>query len=159
MRLLRHHRANRPGSPSRPSGGPQRRALIGGIVAAALALVGFGVLAASPASAADGWCTTSKAVAYGSDDIVLPTTSGGSINCLMVQGSQSAAVSLLQRAMNQCYAEGLSVDGQFGPRTAAALRDVQRRVHVDDDGEYGPITRHAMVWPSADIPHHCSHAP
>jgi peptidoglycan hydrolase-like protein with peptidoglycan-binding domain len=39
-----------------------------------------------------------------------------------------------------CYGAGLTVDGEYGPDTEAAVRAVQASEGVPQDGDYGPIT-------------------
>ena len=75
---------------------------------------------------------------------------GNSINCQLAQGNNSDAVKALQMQMNLCYrgtiAAQLKVDGDFGSKTKAALRAVQRAAKADDDGIYGPETRSKMKF-------------
>jgi peptidoglycan hydrolase-like protein with peptidoglycan-binding domain len=60
----------------------------------------------------------------------------------------------LQSQLNLCYGPGssfpghvavfkpaLGLDGDFGAKTAAALRAVQAHHHIGADGMYGPQTR------------------
>jgi peptidoglycan hydrolase-like protein with peptidoglycan-binding domain len=74
-------------------------------------------------------------------------------NCVLHQGDRGDAVRALQRALNKCYGQGLTVDGVFGPKTFTAVKNVQRRVNnyrgvnIAVDGKYGPQTRNAMQWP------------
>ena len=119
--------------------------------AAALAFVGSVLLAqtavAGPASAATPTCT--KSVTYQS--AIVPASSSGSVTCLMSRGANSDAVYKLQDTLNDCYAAALEStdrnlwpitrDGDFGPNTQKALRQVQAREGIDDDGKYGPQTR------------------
>jgi peptidoglycan hydrolase-like protein with peptidoglycan-binding domain len=58
----------------------------------------------------------------------MPASSGiESINCSMSYGATGGGVRALQQSLNRCYGENLSVDGQFGPRTQAALSRAQQR--------------------------------
>lgn len=65
----------------------------------------------------------------------------------------------LQWAYNECYArplkwEMLTIDGEYGDFTAAAIDRVQRFEGIRDDGVYGPQTRENMRWPNfrPDLP-------
>lgn len=54
----------------------------------------------------------------------------------------------LQTAISLCYGIPLGNDGYYGPKTAAAVREVQRREGISQDGSYGPQTRAHMLWPT-----------
>lgn len=62
---------------------------------------------------------------------------------LVKPGSKGAAVSLCQAALNIRAGAGLAVDGEYGPKTKAAIAAWQRRRGLDADGECGPKT-----WPT-----------
>lgn len=47
----------------------------------------------------------------------------------------------------------LHADGNFGPRTEAALKAVQRYIGTDPDGIYGPNTRDRMKFTTPDRVH------
>jgi len=66
--------------------------------------------------------------AYAVDDGTIYTHSG-------VRGSDGAQVKAIQRKLG-----GLTVDGIFGARTAAAVRAFQRKHRITVDGEVGPAT-------------------
>ena len=128
------------------------------------------VLLGSPASAATPWCT---GVGYrtGLDEghlnpwvtMEFPAHSPGSPvyhqgylvgqghwTCTMSQGSVSEAVRALQHDINACYAPHgiagpITPDGEFGPRTRAALVNVQRFHHLSPDGTYGRMTSRSML--------------
>jgi peptidoglycan hydrolase-like protein with peptidoglycan-binding domain len=57
------------------------------------------------------------------------------------------AVAALQHALVQCHGEALTVDGRYGPETAAAVTAVQQQAGIAIDGEYGPATMEVMHWP------------
>lgn len=79
----------------------------------------------------------------------LPSTTPSSLgNCTLNQGTSNSAVEELQRALNGCYNRGLALDGQFGPATRSALRQVQSSIGVSADGIFGPATRDAIAWPT-----------
>jgi hypothetical protein len=63
------------------------------------------------------------------------------------QGAEDA-VMVLQDALARCNGESVSVDGEYGPQTAAAVMNVQERAGIAADGEYGPATLQAMRWPT-----------
>lgn len=62
---------------------------------------------------------------------------------LIKKGSKGEAVKKLQQILN---AKGykLSVDGDFGPATEAAVRAYQKANHLEADGEVGPLTWGAL---------------
>jgi peptidoglycan hydrolase-like protein with peptidoglycan-binding domain len=71
--------------------------------------------------------------AYG-DAAPLPPTDG-----ILRQGSKGEAVKALQRDLNTAMHSGLTVDGDFGSLTKAAVESFQRaHPPLDVDGEYGP---------------------
>jgi hypothetical protein len=111
--------------------------------ALAATALGGGLLAVSPASPANAYpqCTT-FAVYHGAN---VPSTSSGSVTCQMGQGAQSTAVLYLQYTLNYCYNAGLSQDGEFGPKTKAALIRAQAAAHAGQDGVYGPETRSKIM--------------
>jgi peptidoglycan hydrolase-like protein with peptidoglycan-binding domain len=110
--------------------------------------LGIALTPAVPAAAAAS-CTGFTTVA----DIVggpvnVPSVGNGTgnLNCLLGQGNVSGAVSTLQFTLNQCYGSGLTIDGNFGPLTRAALEAAQRREGITADGVYGPQTRDSLHW-------------
>jgi hypothetical protein len=75
--------------------------------------------------------------------------SSDSTACGMSEGrGDEDAVVVLQDALTRCNREDVAVDGEYGPQTAAAVADVQRRAGITADGEYGPATFQAMRWPT-----------
>ena len=87
--------------------------------------------------------TGSCVVGYGrpsyDDAAALPAGDG-----MLRRGSTGTRVRTLQENLNRVIGAGLDVDGDFGPRTEAALRTFQERLHVDVDGEFGPQSAAAM---------------
>ncbi len=77
---------------------------------------------------------------------------GSNTGCLLRSGNRTgadasrSAVWWLQFDLNRCYGQALTLDGDFGPRTAAALKVAQRAAGIDRDGVYGPRTRSAIRW-------------
>lgn len=62
-------------------------------------------------------------------------------------GSKGAAVATLQRELKTrypAYAGRLKADGDFGPKTEAAVKEFQRRSGLVADGIVGPKTRAAL---------------
>lgn len=53
-------------------------------------------------------------------------------------GDKGAQVSNLQRFLNWYGGYGLAVDGQFGPKTLAAVKKFQKAVGTGVDGQFGP---------------------
>jgi peptidoglycan hydrolase-like protein with peptidoglycan-binding domain len=82
-------------------------------------------------------------------DVHIPTTTrnSGNRNCVLTNGAQTDGVFKLQDALNRCYGQGLVADGDFGPATEAAVRNVQRFHGLPVDGDFGPQTSAAMTWP------------
>jgi murein L,D-transpeptidase YcbB/YkuD len=82
---------------------------------------------------------------------------------VLSQGSTGAWVKLLQRTLNNRYlshdfpnspynfhpysqaSTPLAVDGIFGPRTQAAVKDYQKKHGLTVDGKVGPHTWYALV--------------
>lgn len=64
------------------------------------------------------------------------------IKCIMNSGAKGSAVKTLQYSINNCYRPSprLVVDGDYGPRTTAAVRRVQRKIGTVADGIYGSRT-------------------
>lgn len=62
----------------------------------------------------------------------------------VVQGSTGKAAKLCQQAINVLSGQGIAEDGQFGPQSVAALKNVQAVLQVPPDGQCGPRTWQAM---------------
>lgn len=52
-------------------------------------------------------------------------------------------------AAAQSLLPDLAEDGDFGPRTEAAVRDYQQVFAPPDDGVVGPVTWHSLVLPKS----------
>jgi hypothetical protein len=106
-----------------------------------------------PASAAVGTCTGLVYVArpFYAAQARVPAR-GTSLNCTLGSGNAGTPTRELQRSLNRCYQQGLTVDGIYGPRTATAVRNVQRRHGITVDGIYGPQTSRTMrfAWWNSD---------
>lgn len=120
--------------------------------AATVIAAGFTVLAGAPAATAAPTCYRTVDLRTDFRDTYALTTvpsagsTASSTSCLMGAGANSSAVRTLQRNLNRCYGESLTVDGQFGPLTQAALKRAQRSSGTAADGVYGPNTRNALIW-------------
>jgi peptidoglycan hydrolase-like protein with peptidoglycan-binding domain len=106
-------------------------------VAATAAAAGI----ATPAQATGSFCDIAKSTytgGYNNANIIMPASSGpDGISCSMSRGATGSGVYALQQSLNRCYGESLSLDGQFGPRTQAALtRAQQRHGHAGNPGRY-----------------------
>src|SRR5512143_678920 len=84
---------------------------------------------------------------------------------MLEQGTKGSDVAELQRELNASLGgPKLVVDGDFGPRTRAAVEAFQREHHLQVDGVVGPQTRAALAHhapekkPHHEAPHH-HHAP
>jgi peptidoglycan hydrolase-like protein with peptidoglycan-binding domain len=89
--------------------------------------------------------------------ITVPATSGGSTWCHLQRGYSNEAVWYLQYSIVDCYrgwgeVVNIAVDGNFGPKTEAAVKWVQQHHGITADGIYGPQTRNAMLHRHADWP-------
>lgn len=122
-------------------------------LAAAVTVATAGI--AAPASAYALACNTDFAKKVSSRNggymlaPVRSTSSGGNMNltCYMWNGDVSTApgysslgTKRLQRSLNRCYGQSLTVDGRFGPATETALKRAQRAESIGIDGKYGPQT-------------------
>ena len=64
----------------------------------------------------------------------------------MRRGDRGPGVLALQRSLNLAAGKGLSEDGDFGPATEAAVRDLQRIWRLGVDGIVGPKTKDALYF-------------
>ena len=68
--------------------------------------------------------------------------------CEMEPGTgDQDAVAMVQQALVQCHGQAVTIDGEYGPETAAGVSSVQSSAGIAADGEYGPATLEAMRWP------------
>jgi peptidoglycan hydrolase-like protein with peptidoglycan-binding domain len=74
---------------------------------------------------------------------VAPPPSGGGATPTLRQGAHGAAVSQLQNRL-RAHGYNVSVDGDFGPNTGAAVRAFQQSHHLGVDGVVGPSTWSAL---------------
>lgn len=117
------------------------------------------VVPASAAYASIPICTTS--IELQSGGLFIVPAYGTNQSCGLYQGDgPDEAVDALQDNINLCYispghltqygispSQTLTVDGQFGAKTEAALVATQRYITgITVDGKYGPQTRSHMKW-------------
>jgi peptidoglycan hydrolase-like protein with peptidoglycan-binding domain len=70
-------------------------------------------------------------------------------NALIVtvrRGSQGNAVKAVQSALNAKLHSGLTVDGDFGGGTEAAVKAFQQHAGISADGVVGPTTWKNLIW-------------
>lgn len=85
--------------------------------------------------------------------INLPSISrnGLDINCQLQDGNyNNDSVYKLQDMLRLCYGQNIARDGDFGPNTEKALKNVQGSVGVPASGVYNPTTGANVVWPLFD---------
>lgn len=63
------------------------------------------------------------------------------------RGNSGDEVKSLQSRLNELGGYGLSVDGEFGPKTETAVKDFQKRNNLSVDGIVGPKTWTALGLP------------
>lgn len=80
-----------------------------------------------------------------------PSTGGGGATPTLRQGARGAAVSQLQNRL-RAHGYNVSVDGDFGPATANAVRSFQRAKGLGVDGVVGPRTWAALNGGSVGPP-------
>jgi hypothetical protein len=64
---------------------------------------------------------------------------------VVIPGAPNGRVSWLQTILRDEYVKTIVVDGQFGPKTTAALKVMQTKLRVVVDGIYGPQTAGARL--------------
>lgn len=123
------------------------------LLAAGMVAVPTAANAATAGTLSVGTCTTVKTFsAPASKKYTAPVTAGGSRDCRLEQGNQSAAVTRLQQELKSgCESEhNITVDGQFGPATKSALQDAQRSLGLTADGIYGSASASKFAWLTTD---------
>lgn len=83
-----------------------------------------------------------KSVLTGKTTSVIPTLASASPN--LRKGSTGAQVKYLQQDLNYVMNSGLSVDGDFGAKTDAAVRAFQKKYGLVVDGVYGSKSQAKM---------------
>ena len=70
-----------------------------------------------------------------------PTASAGTcVDSMYRLNSSGGCVKAIQALTNYFYDPNLKVDGAFGPKTDAAIREIQSRFRIRVDGVVGPQT-------------------
>lgn len=149
--------------------------LLKAALALALLTAGLGIAAAAPAEAATPTCTSWSTYYYlGQTNFVIHVpTAGyqtGTVNCVLKQGNNNDAVTVLQRGLRYCHGYDIAVDGDYGPQTKAAVLGLQQTIngsyggHLQEDGEYGPQTQDVTkfpvwTWPGNVRTNRCDHSP
>lgn len=94
----------------------------------------------------------------------------GRVECAMYQGNINDGVKVLQRGLVYCSGYNLSTDGDYGPATRNAVRNLQHRMNaaygagLQEDGLYGPATNDWVqfplwTWPGNARTSWCEHGP
>lgn len=73
-----------------------------------------------------------------------PTVSTSTATSLLKTGSSGQSVSLLQSKLNSLGFSAGAVDGQYGPKTTAAVKAFQQAAGIKADGIVGPQTQAAL---------------
>jgi peptidoglycan hydrolase-like protein with peptidoglycan-binding domain len=100
-----------------------------------------------------GTCRSWTTLYNGNLHINLPSISrnGLDINCQLQKGDyNNDAVYKLQDMLKMCYGQGIARDGDFGPNTEKALKNVQGSVGGPASGVYDPTTGANVRWPLLD---------
>jgi peptidoglycan hydrolase-like protein with peptidoglycan-binding domain len=105
------------------------------MVAAAAAFGAAGTASAAPAASAAPTAPTAV-TAPAAATLTWP---------LVVPGATGERVVAIQYLLNQRIAAGLGVDGKFGAKTDAAVRDFQKKFKLPVDGIVGPGTWNALI--------------
>ena len=65
----------------------------------------------------------------------------------MNKGAEGKGVKDVQTALNHCYGKSLTVDGDYGDKTKAAVLAAQKSIGgLSKDGIWGPATGAKMKW-------------
>lgn len=63
----------------------------------------------------------------------------------LTEGSTGSDVKFFQRQMNEVAAQGLTIDGFYGPTVTAAVKNWQKFFGLPIDGNLGPITQQSII--------------
>jgi peptidoglycan hydrolase-like protein with peptidoglycan-binding domain len=120
------------------------------LATAALVIASAGItLAPAMSASAQATCTGTSNFRDSIGGIApIPTIGNntGLDNCDLMLGNVSGAVKTLQRELNACYGQHLTVSGIFENATRASLQVAQRREGIPATGVYGPVTRDHLHW-------------
>lgn len=122
---------------------------------ALVAAAGSGLLLALPAASASAQVScagTTLIPAISGGDVRVPTTTDGSgnLDCDLGVGNAGEAVSRLQIGLDYCNLKAnLTVDGDYGPLTEAAVKAFEKSQDLSQDGVFGPMVSGRMQWPVA----------
>jgi hypothetical protein len=79
-------------------------------------------------------------------DGVVGAATWGALVVTVREGDNGSAVKALQAQLNAKRGAGLTVDGDFGPATASAVRTFQSHAGLGVDGIVGPATWKNLLW-------------
>ncbi|MFD8077975.1 peptidoglycan-binding protein [Streptomyces sp. NPDC059718] len=128
---------------------------------------GFLLASTGPAEASAPCTTKGYGVTRSGNILSVPATGSGSLQCHLQEGyNGNTAVWYLQYSIAWCYRGygeavlNIAVDGNYGPKTKAAVKRVQQIERITADGVYGPQTRDAMMhrqdeWEGDQDPNIC----
>ncbi len=107
-----------------------------------------------PASAAERTCTSvGLRPAEGTiHKLLVPVVSRNvnSASCTLSIGDyNNVAVQLIQNVLRLCYGQNITVDNDYGPNTAAAVKRAQRQMGVAQTGVWDRDTTLASTWISS----------
>lgn len=89
------------------------------------------------------WAKFLNLVAGGTAPAPVPQTSAQGQATVLAKGSKGPAVKVLQAGLTRVFPTyaTLAADGDFGPKTDAAVKEFQRRTALQVDGLVGPKTQ------------------
>ncbi|KAK4224219.1 zinc D-Ala-D-Ala carboxypeptidase [Podospora fimiseda] len=101
---------------------------------------------------ADRYCDTSyvRHVAPNSRRINYTSLSSGG-SCIMGVGAKGSSVKSVQEAINKCYGGSFDTDGKYGELTKKAVKKMQKKIGVPQDGIWGTNTGGKMHFYGARL--------
>lgn len=114
---------------------------------------GFEVLTAAKYLKSDAYLLRGDIILNDDKHVTTNLTTGSKVKIqnepaddgMLRRGSKGDAVKMLQTNLNSVMNAGLDVDGSFGPKTEAAVKDFQKKFNLEVDGIYGPKSTEAMT--------------